>query len=107
MELPAGADEHAGTNLRVRQTLSGQPRDLGLLAVSGSLAGPGGVRAGWAARSANASIPIASLISAGLCLAGGVLAAVTIRNPRPEGKPAQQLLHCALNAPASPAVPHR
>jgi hypothetical protein len=50
----------------------------------------------------------ASLISAGLCLAGGVLAAVTIRNPRPEGRPAQQqLLHCALNAPASPAVPHR
>ena len=27
----AGADEQAGTNLRVRQTLSGQPRDLGLL----------------------------------------------------------------------------
>jgi hypothetical protein len=50
----------------------------------------------------------ASLISAGLCLAGGVLATVTIRNPRPEGRPAQQqLLHCALNAPASPAVPHR
>jgi hypothetical protein len=35
MELPAGADEQAGTNLRVQQTLSGQP---------------GGVRAGWAVR---------------------------------------------------------
>src|SRR6266571_3012428 len=58
----AGADEQAGTNLRVRQTLSGQP---------------GGLRAGWAvrlravspvvsssqrARSANASIPIAPSI---------------------------------------------
>ena len=36
------------------------------------------------------------------------LAAVTIRNPRPEGRLApQHLLHCALDAPASPAVPHR
>jgi EmrB/QacA subfamily drug resistance transporter len=56
----------------------------------------------------SAGFGTASLISAGLCLAGGVLAAVTIRNPRPEGRPAQQqLLHCALNAPASPAAPHR
>src|SRR5947207_15431105 len=77
----AGADEQAGTNLRIRQTLSGQqPRDRATWAswaVSGSLAGPGGVRAGWAvrlrtvspvvsssrrARSANASIPIAPSI---------------------------------------------
>lgn len=45
---------------------------------------------------------------AGLCLAGGALAAVTIRNPRPQADPApQQLLHCALDAPASPAAVHR
>src|SRR5204863_8123767 len=77
----AGADEQAGTNLRVRQTLSGQPRDRATWAswaVSGSLAGPGGVRAGWAVRlrtvspvasssrrppAAHAAIPIAPSIS--------------------------------------------
>ena len=31
----AGADEQAGTNLRVRQTLSGQPGHLGLLGGQG------------------------------------------------------------------------
>lgn len=42
----------------------------------------------------------ASLICAGLCLAGGVLAAVTIRNPHPAAGPAaRQLLHCGLDAP--------
>ena len=41
----AGADEQAGTNLRVRQTLSGQPRDLGLLG-SQRLASRAGRRAG-------------------------------------------------------------
>jgi EmrB/QacA subfamily drug resistance transporter len=47
----------------------------------------------------------ASLISAAVCLVGGVLAAVTIRNPRAEAGPApQQLLHCALDAPASQAA---
>jgi hypothetical protein len=56
----AGADEQAGTNLRVRQTLSGQPGDPGLLAVSGPLAGPGGVRAGWAVRAYGAVSPVVS-----------------------------------------------
>jgi hypothetical protein len=56
---------------------------------------------------AHARIGRASLISASLGLAGGVLAAVTIRDPRPEGRPAQQqLLHCALND-RLPAGPHR
>ena len=55
----------------------------------------------------SAGFGTASLISAGLCLAGGALAAVTIRNPRPQADPAPQLLHCALDAPASPAAVHR
>jgi hypothetical protein len=44
----AGADEQAGTNLRVRQTLSGQPRDLGLLGSqrSARLGGLGGALTG-------------------------------------------------------------
>jgi EmrB/QacA subfamily drug resistance transporter len=45
----------------------------------------------------------ASLVSAGLCVAGGLLAAVTIRNPsRAEAalRPAQEhALHCAIDAP--------
>jgi hypothetical protein len=56
----------------------------------------------------SAGFGTASLISAGLCLAGGALAAVTVRNPRAQADPApQQLPHCALDAPASLAVPHR
>ena len=44
----AGADEQAGTNLRVRQTLSGQLRDLGLLGSQrlASRAGRAGGRGG-------------------------------------------------------------
>jgi hypothetical protein len=42
----------------------------------------------------------ASLICAGLCLAGGVLAAITIRDPGPAAGPAAgQLMYCALDAP--------
>ncbi len=43
----------------------------------------------------------ASFISAGLCVLGGVLAAVTIRNPRRAAAPAaaQQLFNCAVDAP--------
>ncbi|HEX7269102.1 MAG TPA: MFS transporter, partial [Streptosporangiaceae bacterium] len=44
----------------------------------------------------------ASLIAAGLCVIGGVLAAFTIRNPRPgrvTAAPAPGPLHCSLDAP--------
>ena len=50
----------------------------------------------------------ASLISAGLCVAGGVLAFFTIRNPVPAPGQATRpvpALHCALDAP--PAIPVR
>ena len=46
----------------------------------------------------------ASLISAVLCLAGGTLAAFTIRNPAPRTGLVPQLVHCALDAPASQAA---
>jgi EmrB/QacA subfamily drug resistance transporter len=50
----------------------------------------------------SAGFGTASLISAGLCLAGGALAAATIRNPTPQPRPApRQLVYCALAAPAS------
>ena len=45
----------------------------------------------------------ASLISAALCILGGALAVVTIRNParakEPAAAPQEHLLHCALDAP--------
>jgi EmrB/QacA subfamily drug resistance transporter len=51
----------------------------------------------------SAGFHTASLISGGLCVAGGVLAAVTIRNPAPAQAAAAArhgpLLHCALDAP--------
>jgi hypothetical protein len=50
----------------------------------------------------SAGFGTALLISAALCLGGGVLAAGTIRNCGAQPGPApRQLLHCALDAPAS------
>jgi EmrB/QacA subfamily drug resistance transporter len=48
----------------------------------------------------------ASFISAGLCALGGVLAAVTIRNPSRAAAPAaaQQLFNCAVDAPPQVAL---
>jgi len=47
----------------------------------------------------------ASLICAGLCLAGGVVAAITIRDTAPATEPAaERLLYCALDAPPARAV---
>jgi len=62
----------------------------------------------------SAGFRTASFISAGLCALGGVLAAVTIRNPRraPAAEPAPQYYHCGLDAPprqcaeAVPATAH-
>jgi EmrB/QacA subfamily drug resistance transporter len=59
----------------------------------------------------SAGFHTASLISAGLCVLGGVLAALTIRNPRPTAAPAaaKHLPHCGIDAPparcASSPVP--
>ncbi len=51
----------------------------------------------------SAGFHTASLISAGLCLVGGAVAAITIRNPRPAGPAAApapaQLFHCGLDSP--------
>ncbi len=50
----------------------------------------------------------ASLVSAGLCVAGGLLAVATIRNPSRAAaalRPAQQHpLHCAIDAPPQPVL---
>jgi len=49
-----------------------------------------------------AGFRMASFISAGLCVLGGALAAVAIRNPRraaAEPAPAPAVLHCGLDCP--------
>lgn len=47
----------------------------------------------------SAGFHLASFISAGLCVGGGVLAALTIRNPRKAAEPvaAEPVLHCGLD----------
>jgi EmrB/QacA subfamily drug resistance transporter len=59
----------------------------------------------------SAGFHTASLVSAGLCVAGGLLAAATIRNPsRAEAalRPAQRHpLHCAIDAPPQPVLVRR
>jgi EmrB/QacA subfamily drug resistance transporter len=54
----------------------------------------------------SAGFHTASLVAAGLCVAGGVLAAATVRNPSPAEialRPAQRHpLHCAIDAPPQP-----
>jgi EmrB/QacA subfamily drug resistance transporter len=56
----------------------------------------------------SAGFHTASLVSAGLCVAGGLLAAATIRNPSPAEaalRPAQEHpLHCAIDAPPQQIV---
>jgi EmrB/QacA subfamily drug resistance transporter len=51
----------------------------------------------------SAGFHTASLISAGLCVLGGALAALTIRNPRP-AEPVPARLHCGLDAPPAHAA---
>jgi EmrB/QacA subfamily drug resistance transporter len=56
----------------------------------------------------SAGFHTASLIAAGVCVLGGVVAALFIRNPARKAapaEPAQQLLHCGLDGPPCPPVP--
>lgn len=75
------------------------PKPARLLPAAGGITGdayrnPGLLSAGF---------HTASLIAAGLCIASGALAAVTIRNPprgaAAHGKAPRSLTHCALDAP--------
>jgi EmrB/QacA subfamily drug resistance transporter len=104
--LAAVPAEHAGMASAVNNDVA---RAAGLIAVA-LLPAAGGIT-GYAYRHADvfaAGFHTASLIAAGLCVAGGGLAAVTIRNPArtkaPAAAPQEQLLHCALDAPPQRTV---
>jgi len=112
--LAAVPADHAGMASAVNNDIA---RAAGLIAVAVLPAAAGLTGASYFhAAQFSAGFGRASLICAGLCLAGGALAAVTIRNPSPVADPAARpLLHCALDAPPphpaafppAPSVPAR
>jgi EmrB/QacA subfamily drug resistance transporter len=102
--LAAAPTEHAGVASAVN---NGVARTASLLAVAAvpTVAGIGGGTSGAADPAAfSDGFHTAALVTAGLCVAGGVLAAATIRNPRPADQPAEAPAeehphHCPLDAP--------
>jgi EmrB/QacA subfamily drug resistance transporter len=101
--LAAVPASHAGMASAVNNDVA---RAAGLIAVAVLPAAAGLTGASYLHREQfSAGFGRACLISAGLCVLGGLLAAATIRNPRaapPEAAEAPaQRLHCALDAPAS------
>jgi EmrB/QacA subfamily drug resistance transporter len=102
--LATAPARHAGTASAVNNDVA---RAGGLIAVAvlPGLAGITGA-AYLVPAEFSAGFHTASLISAGVCVLGGALAAVTIRNPRPAVPPptasARQPLHCGLDAPPPP-----
>jgi hypothetical protein len=104
--LAAVPDTHAGMASAVNNMIA-RASSLIAVAVLPAAAGLGGTAYLHPARF-SAGFGRASLICAGLCLAGGVLAAITIRDGSPAAVPAaRQLLHCALDAPPARAAPTR
>ncbi|WGW10940.1 DHA2 family efflux MFS transporter permease subunit [Saxibacter everestensis] len=96
--LAAAPAEHAGIASGVN---NGVARTAGLLAVAVLPVAAGITGDAYLHPSALLEgFRSAVLIAAGLCVAGGVLAAITIRNPsRGAPGPASHELHCALEAP--------
>jgi hypothetical protein len=99
--LAAVPAEHAGMASAVNNDVA-RAASLVAVAVLPAAAGLSGT-AYLHAETFSAGFRTASFISAGLCVVGGAVAAVTIRNPRrvaPEAGPAPQpLVHCGLDGP--------
>jgi EmrB/QacA subfamily drug resistance transporter len=99
--LAAVPAEHAGMASAVNNDVA---RAAGLVAVAVLPAAAGLTGAAYLhAATFSAGFRTASFISAGLCVVGGAVAGITIRNP-PRAAPAagpapEPLLHCALDAP--------
>jgi len=103
--LAAVPAEHAGTASAINNDVA---RAAGLIAVAVLPAAAGLSGSSYLHPAEfSAGFRMASFISAGLCVGGGILCAVFIRNPdragrRPAVRPA---LHCALDSPpAAPAL---
>jgi EmrB/QacA subfamily drug resistance transporter len=101
--LAAVPAEHAGMASAVNNDVA---RAAGLIAVAVLPAAAGLTGAAYVhPLHFSAGFHTASLISAGLCVAGGAVAAVFIRNPRKAAAaPVQSPLSCALDAPPRSAV---
>ncbi|MBO0819219.1 MAG: DHA2 family efflux MFS transporter permease subunit [Nocardiopsaceae bacterium] len=106
--LAAAPAEHAGMASAVNNDVA---RAAGLIAVA-LLPAAGGITAGAYRHpdQLSAGFHSACLIAAGLCAAGGLLAAIAIRNPaRPAdaAAPARSPVSCALDGPPAPGLPER
>ena len=103
--LAAVPAEHAGTASAINNDVA---RAAGLIAVAVLPAAAGLSESSYLhPEQFSAGFRMASFISAGLCVAGGLLCAVFIRNPSKTGQPRAErpALHCALDAPpAAPAL---
>jgi EmrB/QacA subfamily drug resistance transporter len=106
--LAAAPAEHAGMASAVNNDVA-RAASLIVVAVLPAAAGLSGVSYLHPAQF-SAGFHTASLISAAICVAGGAVAAVAIRNPRrarPGLAPAPaQLFHCGLDAPPAAATGH-
>ena len=95
--LHAGGAEHAGASAAINNTVA---RVAGLIAVAiiPALAGISAAD-GIGAASFDAGFTRGMWIAAGVCIAGGLLAAVTIRNPPRRIDAPEPCSHCPLDAP--------
>ncbi len=100
--LGAVSSEHAGAASAINNDVA---RAAGLIAVAVLPAAAGLSESSYLHPAAfSAGFHMASFISAGLCVCGGVLAAFTIRNPRKAAAAvaAEPVLHCGLDGTPAP-----
>ncbi len=95
--LHAGGEEHAGASAAINNTVA---RVAGLIAVAiiPALAGIS-VSDQVGAASFDDGFTRGMLIAAGVCMAGGILAAITITNPPPDPDTPEPCSSCPLDAP--------
>lgn len=96
--LQAGGEAHAGASAAINNTVA---RVAGLMAVA-IIPALAGISTSTAvgATSFDDGFTRGMLIAGGVCMAGGLLAALTIRNPpRQPGEPEPCSSHCSLDAP--------
>lgn len=103
--LHAGGEEHAGASAAINNTVA---RVAGLIAVA-IIPALAGISVGdqVGAASFDDGFTRGMLIAAGVCIAGGMLAAATITNPPPDPDAPEPCSHCSLDAPPLRVAPLR